>query len=215
MGRRAQVTRAQVLNAARQVFAERGYDGASLATIASRLGISAAAVLRHAPSKEALFAAAMAPQETQEPLPMEFLANLDGSEDPARVLRKLAEAFVPYIEAKLGENIARWMHAKTAEEARTIRLPFDPRIRPSPPQRGLRLVEEYFRRAREAGRLQISDPRSAALAFLGSLHSYVFLHKVLFVLDPPVPLKRYVQTLLEIWTHGAIRQNKKRRAGGA
>jgi TetR/AcrR family transcriptional regulator, mexJK operon transcriptional repressor len=211
MGRKAQVTREQVLRVSRQLFSERGYDGTTLAAIGSRMGISAAAVLRHAPTKELLFAEAMAPMDLRESLPMEFLKELSGAEDPRVVLRKVALTFVPYIEAKMGENIARWMHARTAEEAQTIRLPFDPRVRPTAPQRALRFIEEYFRRARRAGRLRINDPRSAALTFLGSLHSYVFLHKVLVALDPPIPLKRYVDTILEIWTHGAIQKSAKKR----
>jgi len=38
MGRPARVTRGQVLQAARDAFAARGYDGTTLATIAARLG---------------------------------------------------------------------------------------------------------------------------------------------------------------------------------
>jgi hypothetical protein len=51
----------------------------------------------------------------------------------------------------------------------------------------------------------VRDPRAAALAFLGSLNAYVFLHRVMRIADPPVPLRRYVDTLLEIWSRGAIR----------
>jgi len=211
MGRKAKVSREQVLRVSRQLFLERGYDGTTLAAIASRLGISAAAVLRHEATKESLFVVAMTPMDLQEPVPTEFLTKLSGEEDPRIVLRKVAETFVPFIDARMGENIARWMHARTAEEARTIRLPFDPRVRPTAPQRAIGFVEEYFRRAKRAGRLRIKDPRSAALAFLGSLHSYVFLHKVLVALDPPVPLKRYVNTLLEIWMRGAIQESGKKR----
>ena len=59
MGRRARVSREQVMGAARAAFAERGFEGTTLASIGARLGVSPAAVLRHAPTKEALFSAAM------------------------------------------------------------------------------------------------------------------------------------------------------------
>lgn len=204
MGRPVRVSRDEVLRAARDAFSERGYDGTTLAAIGARVGLSPAALLRHAPTKGALFSAAMSPPLEDLP-PIDFLARARGDEDPAKVLRKLAFAVVPFLEAKLGENIARWLRARTGDEARTIRLPFDPRKKPSPPARALAVLEEYFRRASRAGRLHVRDPRAAALAFLGSLNAYVFLHRVMRIADPPVPLPRYVDTLLDVWRAGAIR----------
>jgi AcrR family transcriptional regulator len=193
-----------VLRAARDAFAERGFDGTTLADISARVGLSPSALLRHAPTKEALFSAAMSTPVEDIP-PIELVVHARGSEDPAQILRRLAFAVVPFLEAKLGENIACWLRAKTFDEARTLRLPFDPRKKPSPPARALAAVEGYFRRASRSGRLRVRDPRAAALAFLGSLNAYVFLHRVMRIADPPVPLRRYVDTLIEIWTSGAIR----------
>lgn len=210
MGRPAKVSRDAVLRAARDAFAERGFDGTTLSDIAARVRLSPAAILRHAPTKEALFSAAMSSPADDAPR-VEFVAGASGEEDPAEVLRRVALVVVPFVEAKLGENIARWFRAKTADEARTIRLPFDPRERPSPPARVFALLEAYFRRAARAGRLEVRDPRAAALAFLGSLNAYVFLHRVMRIADPPVPLPRYVDTLLDIWKHGAIRQARHAR----
>ena len=207
MGRPQRVTREQVLTESRRAFSERGFEGTTLADIGARLGVSPAALLRHAPSKEALFHLAMEP-EAGERLPTDFLAEVSPEEDPARVLRKLAREFIPFIEQKMGENIARFLRARTEEEARTIRLPFDPRKKTSPPALAIRAVEGYFRRAREAGTVEVRSPRAAALAFLGSLQSYVFLHRVLLI-EPPVPLDRYLDTVLEIWKHGAIRVPKR------
>jgi AcrR family transcriptional regulator len=208
MGRRARVSREEVLRAAREAFAERGFDGTTLAAIGARVGLSPSALLRHAPTKEALFSAAMTSAGQDLP-PIEFLAATEAEKDPAGVLRRLAFAVVPFLESKLGENIVRWMRAKTGEAARTLRLPFDPRDRPSPPARALALLEEYFRRAARAGRLEVRDPRAAALAFLGSLNAYVFLHRVVRIADPPVPLPRYVDTLLDVWKKGAIRSRRR------
>ncbi|MDX1996211.1 MAG: helix-turn-helix domain-containing protein [Thermoanaerobaculia bacterium] len=200
MGRLPRVRREQVLAAAREVFSERGFDAATLAAIAGRLGVSPAALLRHEPSKAALFAAAMAPSREGIRLPITFLAELEGTEDPATVLRRLGRAFVPFIEARLDEQIARWMHAKTVEEARGFQPPFDPTVRPTPPEIAHGLVEAWLTRATAAGRLRVGDPRAAALALLGSFHAYVMLHRVVPMMDPPLPLERYLDTLVELWT---------------
>jgi AcrR family transcriptional regulator len=218
MGRRPLRSRQEVLAAARAEFAKRGYEGATLAAIARRVGLSPAALLRHAPTKEALFAAAMAPVEGDLPLPMDELTRVPADADPRRVLRRLGEAFVPFIEARLGEVIAAWLRARShgdpdvAEGLPAQLLPFDPRQSPNPPQRAVALLENYLRRAARAGRIRVRDPRAAALAFVGSLHSYVFLHRLVRVFDPPLPLPVFLDTLLDVWTVGAIRPAKPRSA---
>ncbi len=206
MGRRAKASRDQILHAAREAFSERGFDGTTLAAIGAKVGLSPSALLRHAPTKEALFSAAMSAPADDLP-PIEFLSRASGRDDPEEVFRRLALAIVPFLESKLGENIARWLRARTAEEARTLTLPFDPRERPSPPARALALVEDYFRRASRSGRLEVRDPRAAALAFLGQLHAYVFLHRVVRI-EPAVALPRYVETVDEVWRRGAIRPSR-------
>jgi AcrR family transcriptional regulator len=204
MGRRPKVTREEVLAAARQVFAERGFEGTTLAAIAGRLDVSPAALLRHAANKEELFSAAMSPAPGEIRVPVEFLAEADGTEDPLQVVRRIGQAIVPFLEGKIDEQISRWMRSKALQEAPGFPLPFDPEVRPTPPQRLLTLVEEYLRRAIAAGRLRLSDPQAAALLLIGSCHSYVTLHRIARIADPPLPLDRYLDTLVEIWTRGAL-----------
>ncbi|HEX7251684.1 MAG TPA: helix-turn-helix domain-containing protein [Thermoanaerobaculia bacterium] len=210
MGRPARVTREQVLAEARRVFADRGFHGTTLADIAAGLGVSPAALLRHAPTKHALFALAMESEVHEEPLPTDFLASVSPSEPPARVLRRVAHQFIPFIEQKMGENIARFLRARTDEEARTIRLPFDPRQKGSPPGRVVAALETYFRQAGRRGAVSLRQPRAGALAFLGSLQSYVFFHRVVRI-EPPIPLDAYLDTLIGIWQHGALRGRKASR----
>ena len=126
------------------------------------------------------------------------------------MLRRLAREFVPFIEEKIGESIARFLRARTEEEARTIRLPFDPRRKNSPPALVVAALEKYLRRARAAGRVSLPSARAGALAFLGSLQSYVFFHRVLR-LQPPIPLDAYLDTVLEIWKKGALRPGRRSR----
>jgi AcrR family transcriptional regulator len=214
MGRRPRVTSEQVYETARRMFGERGFHDVSLAQIGEKLGISAAAVLRHAATKEELMSKAMAPLYSDIRIPMEKLEEVNPKEDPRKVLRALAKEFVPFLEQRFSEQIALWVHARTARDAQriagVIRNPFGPTTGPTPPQRGLKLLEEYFRRIAKAGHWKFQDPKAAALLFLGSLHSYVTLHKLLRIMDPPMPLDRYLDSLFGIWTHGAIRRRKRK-----
>ncbi len=203
MGRRPKVTREEVLSTARQAFAERGFEGTTLAAIAARLDLSPAALLRHAATKEDLFAAAMIQQPGEIRVPVEFLAEVDGAAEPCAVLRRIVQAFVPFLEQKIDEQISRWMRSKTLAEGFPP-LPFDPQVRPTPPQRALALIEDYLRRAIAAGRLRTSDPHAAAMVLMGACQAYVILHKIARIEDPPLPLDRYVDTVVEIWTRGAV-----------
>lgn len=205
MGRRAKVDRAAVLGAARALFGERGYDGTTLAAIAARVGVSPSALLRHAATKHELFVAAFAEEAGEIRLPVEFLATLDAARsEPAVVLRRVGEAFVPFFERVLGQTMALWMHANVVAAERPERLPlvFDRERRPTPPQRALALVESYLRRAAKAGRLKLRDPRASAVGFVGALQSYVLLHRVARALEPPLPLARYLDALVDAWLHG-------------
>jgi len=208
MGRKARATRPQVLAAARKAFAEGGFDGTTLAAIASRVGVTPAALLRHAPTKEALFGAAMAAEGHELRSPVEFLDGLDGSEDPREVLRAVAERAIPVLEATFAETIVGWLHSRKAGSLRAIPLPFDPRSKSTPPQRAFRAIEGYMKKAVRQGTLRVGDVRAAATAFQGALVAYVSFHKLFRILDPPLPVERYVDTLLDIWMGGALPKKK-------
>ena len=210
MGRTARVSRDQVLSAAREAFVERGYEGATLSEIAGRVGVSAAALLRHAPTKRDLFVACMGEGEP-EAMPFDFLEQMNGSEDPRLVLRQAAEALIPFLEAKMRQIVARWVYFKTVPGVGRMPLPFDPQARPTPPQKNLKYLEDYMRRAARRKTLRVRDPRAAAMAFLATLHSYVFLQHVMEILEHPMPLEEYLETVLDIWTNGAIVTKRKAR----
>jgi hypothetical protein len=161
----------------------------------------------------------MGSAERDDLLPLGFLAHATGEEDPSAVLRRVAETMVPFLEEKLRATMARFVYFKAVGGVGRVPLPFDPGVRPTPPQRNLKLLEDYFRRATRNGRVRVSNPRAAALSFLATVHSYVFMQAVLQVLEEPLPLSEYVDTVLEVWTNGAIARPAKAarsiRSGGA
>lgn len=211
MGRTARVHREDVLAAARAGFLEGGYAGTTLAQIAARLGVSPAALLRHAPTKQALFDQAMGLPAGRDLHPLAFLESVPGDADPGATLRRVGQIFVPFIRERLREVVAMYLHRRSGPG--TLPLPFDPNERPTPPQRNLRSLAGYLRRARRAGRMRIADPYAAAAAYLGSLHSYVFLSEVAGAFEEDVSQERFLKTLLEVWTAGSIaRPGKKKKS---
>jgi hypothetical protein len=143
--------------------------------------------------------------------PLAFLEELDGSEDPRRVLRRVGETMIPFLESKIRQMVSRFVYLKTTiPGVGPVPLPFDLTRKPTPPQRNLKFLENYMRRASRRGRLRVSNPRAAALAFLATVHSYVFLQTVLPALDEPMPLDEYLDEVLDVWTRGAIAPGRKR-----
>jgi len=201
MGRPPRISREQILDTARGVFIRHGFEAATLADIARELNVTPAAILRHVSSKQALFAEAMRSGVVEHPPCVKELAETPGQADPRVVLRRFAEQFVPFAREVLGANLAVYMHTRT--QRRALLIPFDTASEQSPAQRGIVLVTDYFRRAREAGTIRVDDPRAAALLFIGHLHSYVLIHFVLNV-TPVYPLDRYLDALVDLWVHGGI-----------
>src|SRR5579864_7494623 len=112
MGRPPRMTRKQLLDCARRVFAARGFEATTLADIASELRVTPAALLRHVPSKQALFAESMRPAVITLPAAILELPQVDPASDATVVLRRLAEEFVPFLSQTIAENLAVYMHRR-------------------------------------------------------------------------------------------------------
>ncbi|GAB2989973.1 TetR/AcrR family transcriptional regulator [Streptomyces pseudoechinosporeus] len=81
--------RAEIIRAARDSFAERGYAGASLRDIADRVGITHAGLLHHFHSKEELLTAVLAQRDAEEWT--EGLAKVKGTASLAPYLAGLLQ----------------------------------------------------------------------------------------------------------------------------
>ena len=154
----------------------------------------------------------MRTKETEIPPFVFQLARTDPSSDPRIVLRALVEQLIPFFIHKIEENIAVYMHSKTI----SLTLPLDARGAGNPPARALAVFENYFRRARRAGVIREIDPRAAATLFVGSLHSYVFVNYIFKATPVPLPIPRFVDAMIDLWSHGAFtdRPPSKVKAGG-
>jgi AcrR family transcriptional regulator len=94
-------SRAEILQAARELFAARGYEAATIRTIAGRAGVDPALVMHFFDSKDGLFAAVLAGLE--EVRPRILAAINDGSADSGR---RLVGAYMELWEdPEMGANI--------------------------------------------------------------------------------------------------------------
>ena len=94
----AEERREAILNAALEVFARRGYNGASIDEIAQPAGISKALIYEHFPSKRDLHASLLE-RHVQEIF--ERLAEAAATPDPGEVrLRAGVDAFLEFVETR-------------------------------------------------------------------------------------------------------------------
>ncbi|WP_340379966.1 TetR/AcrR family transcriptional regulator [Streptomyces sp. SS7] len=66
---RSEERRAEIVRAALEVIAERGYRGASLAAVAERVGLTQQGLLHHFPTKEALLVAVLQERDQWDAVP--------------------------------------------------------------------------------------------------------------------------------------------------
>lgn len=208
MGRPPSISREQVLQTARALFIQKGFAATTLADIGRRLDVTPAALLRHAHSKQALFDEAMRQGETIVPAAILDLQNVDAAQEPRAILRRVARETIPFFVNKIQENISVYVHTRSL----SVKLPIEPDGTP-PASRALAVVENYFRRAKDAGRISAKiEPRAAAHLFIGSLQSYVLVNYVIKAEAKPYPIDKYIDALVQLWTEGAIVNEKRTRS---
>jgi len=153
--------RAQILEAALRVFADRGYRGASIREISREAGIRSPALLYwYFPDKEALFREVLA---TNAPI-LQAVVEPRNLMDlpPEEVLPKLGRAYLAFDEPN-----TRALRLIIGEAIR--RPEVAGRFITEGPGRVLEFLKAYLSRQVELGRLRPHDVRSSARAFMGML----------------------------------------------
>lgn len=100
---RSQERRAEILRAALDVIAERGYRGASLAAVAERVGLTQQGLLHHFPTKEALLVAVLEERDQWDSVPSsQWRLDLLGTLVEYNAMRP---GIVQTFSALLGESV--------------------------------------------------------------------------------------------------------------
>ena len=114
----AQARREAILDAATAVFAERGYNGASVDDVAGAAGVSKALIYEHFPSKKDLHAS-LVERETTE-LFARLEANAGSGTQGAERMRGGVEAFLGFVSERRTAWRMLFRDAADAEVAETL-----------------------------------------------------------------------------------------------
>jgi TetR/AcrR family transcriptional regulator, mexJK operon transcriptional repressor len=151
--------REQILSAARRVFLEDGFDGASMQRITGLSGVSKATVYNHFPGKEQLFEAVMLEQVRK--LRDTAFAIRSGLDKPEDVLFGLGVGLVSGILQPQNLKIARQLVSDSWRFPHLGRA-----FMTEGPNRGAELLALYLQGLCAKGVLRIDDPVLAAQQFV-------------------------------------------------
>ena len=192
-GRPTVIPEEQILNAALEVFLERGLD-ATTVDVAKRANISEGAIFHRYKTKEALLLAVL---ERQLMSPTEFdeLASMAGQGDIADNLFRLAMALVekartmyPLLMLAFSSPIRMRELSSHADPARV---------------RVVRTLARYFEAEARLGRLERMDAEILARTFFGSVADYTMAELFEGTAGPlPLPEASYLRGMIHILLHG-------------
>lgn len=165
------VRREAILQAAREVFLERGYADASVDAVVERAGGSKATVYALFGNKDGLFSS------VAELCGSEFAEAVDTVDicgSPRESLRRIARAY-----CKIAFDPKRLAMFRMAAGESGRRPESGDAFYRLGPRRGLDIVTRFFRKCVDAGLLETSEPEQLADFFLGALRGSPYLCAVL------------------------------------
>lgn len=154
--------RQAILQAAKDLFLELGYDGSSMDAIAHKAEVSKLTVYNHFNDKAQLFGAAIEMVREQR-LPKQFW-QVDIGSDVVRVLQQLGEAFLQMVYSAEAIKLTHLMSSMVCSNIELVHLFYQ-----AGPERTRQNMLEIFQRIQILGLLTIDDAQISSNVFLGLL----------------------------------------------
>jgi AcrR family transcriptional regulator len=174
-------TRQAILDAALDLFAEKGYFGTSLRDVATAVGVRESALYNYFASKDGLFDALLAAHQSTK---LERLAPLDTASiaDSRAVLEQLAVATLAgFVDAR-ERKLFRILMSDGIRLARVGRINLHERM-----GAGRERLHDFLRRLVRHGVLRRADVNVLGLAFFSPLAMWRQLHAI----DADLPMIRH------------------------
>jgi len=201
-GRAARISRERILEASLQEFAEHGYEGATTASVARRVGVTQPLIHYHFGSKEALWRAAVELAFGRMQTVLQGVEDDMSTVGPREALRTMARRFV-YFNARYPE-VGRLIITESAVRGSRLEWMTEKHLRPL-----VEHIEYMFRAGRDQGIVKDLPIESLIFAFLGAVPHFFDaapLISLLWKIDPLAPehVERHAEALVEVFTSGLL-----------
>jgi TetR/AcrR family transcriptional regulator, biofilm operon repressor len=200
-----QRTRQAILDAALDLFAEKGFFGTSLRDVATTVGVRESALYNYFAGKDALFEAILAAQQDSK---IERLAPLaDGSigDGHALLLRLAYTTLDGYVEPR-EQKLFRILMSDGIRLAKSGRLNLYERMGHSRER-----LQDILRRLIKDGWLRRADPTTLAIAFVSPLITWRQLHAINADLPMIKNPRAFARQHVDQFLLGAARSESARR----
>jgi TetR/AcrR family transcriptional regulator, mexJK operon transcriptional repressor len=182
---------AQILPAASDLFLENGFEGVTMDMVCVRAGVSKATLYVYFPSKEELFAAAIR-EETRrinQEISAPFENLWDSADDIEILLRKIARALIEMFLSERNVALQRAIYGALPRYRDAGQIVFG-----AGPSDLADRIARFLTAAGEAGRLDISDPMTAAKQFMSLARGDFDLSGILLL---PRPSERSIEHAID------------------
>lgn len=201
-GRTSKISRERILDASLLEFAKHGYEGATTASVARRIGVTQPLIHYHFGSKESLWRSAVEMAFGQVATLLEGMDEPAPGEDPRERLRRIVHRIVEF--SSQHPEVSRLIIAESAVPGPRLEWMTEKHLRPL-----IRRVDEVFRHGRDAGIVKPLSLESLVFVFLGALPHFFDgapLIGLLWGFDPASPehVRDYADTLVEVLTSGVL-----------
>ena len=187
-------TRDELLHHAGRIFAESGYEGASMSRIASEAGVSKGTPYNYFDSKAALFAAYVQ-WECRNSLALVF-DGLGPEGDVATALRGVGERILRLILSPQGLTIHRIAVAEAGKFPELARAFYE-----AGPASAIRQLAEWLDARTRTGELRVPDPELAAEQFFTLCKTRYVMRRELRLIDdiPPAGTQQVVDATVSLF----------------
>ncbi len=187
--------RQEILEAAKRVFAKKGFHAATVDEIAQEADFSKGAVYVHFANKEDLFFSLI--REKTDKLGERLEEIIHGPDDLETKLRKFVKAYLDSFDQdrEFFQIIAVEHPRLTAETQDRLRLRLRGRY-----LKTLQLVDEMMQEGIQQGRLRQTEPRFLGITLLGIIHSFTAQWLLLGRKDP---LSQREPLIVDLFLQGA------------
>jgi AcrR family transcriptional regulator len=200
----AEDRRQQILQVATELFASKGYEGATTREIARRAKVNEAIIFRHFPTKEELYWAVIE-AKCKVSANKGFLTELLALDQPVR------ETFASLAETILGrrekdQSLTRLLFFTALENHRLSHRFFQSYVADY-----YEILGDYIQQRMDTGEFRKLDPQLAARGFLGM----VVYHSLIQDLFGGSNFQKYdirevAETMTDIWLQGMLTSNAQK-----